>query len=92
MILWPERVIISAMLEVEARFMRGLTNEQLINCLVSRERWDPYWFAEFWTDLEGSSEQTHSAFLKCYVELVRQEPRLKMCLLTLRGLIFHISV
>jgi hypothetical protein len=87
LILWPEKVIIAAFLEVDARFMRGLTNEQLLICFITQDTWDPYWFSNFWIEIEGDSETTYSAFLKCCVELVRDDLRLKLCLLTLRGLV-----
>jgi hypothetical protein len=65
--LWPEKVIIAAVLEVDAKFMRGLTNEQLFKCLITREKKDYYWFADFWLEIEGASDVTYSAFLQCCV-------------------------
>jgi hypothetical protein len=89
--MWPRTTIMRAVIQAESTYMNSITADALLDCLKHRKKWDPYWFADFWLQLEGANEMTCESLMKTYIEAVSRNPSLKYSLLTLRGLVTFVE-
>jgi len=57
-----------------------------MRALITREKWDPYGFVLAWVDIVGVHD-----LVMAYCGIAKSQPGLKMCLLTLRGIVCAMS-